>query len=96
MQTPCANDLNSHTSADTISNITLTPDEVYRVLIALDEDKETRPDKIPANRLKNCASNISTSLYDLFMKSLTLGKVPHEWKFSACCVNNHIISHIST
>ena len=96
MPTPCANDLNSHTSADTISNITLTPDEVYRVLIAVDEDKATRLDKTPAKRLKNCASNISTSLYDLFNKSLTLSKVPHEWKLSSCYVYNHIISHIST
>ncbi|CAB4005371.1 Hypothetical predicted protein [Paramuricea clavata] len=66
----------------TISSITLTPEEVYHVLAAPDENKATGPDKIPAKLLKNCASSIYLSLCDLFNKSLSMGKLPNEWKLS--------------
>ena len=79
---PNSSDLNSDTSECTISSITLTPEEVYRVLAALDENKATGPDKIPAKLLKNCASSIYLSLCDLFNKRLSLGKLPNEWKLS--------------
>ncbi|CAB3993735.1 Hypothetical predicted protein [Paramuricea clavata] len=76
------NDSNSDTSECTISSITLTPEEVHHVLAAIDENKATGPDKIPAKLLKNCASSIYLSLCDLFNKSLSLGKLPNEWKLS--------------
>ena len=66
----------------TISDILITANEVHKVLISLDEDKATGPDKIPAKLLKNCASSISLSLSHLFNKSLVLGKLPSEWKLS--------------
>jgi hypothetical protein len=52
---PNSSDSNSDTSECTFSSITLTPEEVYHVLAALDENKATCPDKIPAKLLKNCA-----------------------------------------
>jgi hypothetical protein len=55
---PNSSDSNSDTSECTISSITLTPEEVYHVLAALDENKAIGPDKIPAKLLKNCASSI--------------------------------------
>ena len=79
---PNSSDLTSDTSECTISSITLTPEEVYHVLAAIDENKATGPDKIPAKLLKNCASSIYLSLCDLFNKSLSLGKLPNEWKLS--------------
>ncbi len=45
---------NDDQSTNIISGIELTPDEVYHVLSNLDENKATRPDKIPAILLKNC------------------------------------------
>ena len=79
---PNSSDSNSDTSECTISSITLTPEEVYHVLAALDENKATAPDKIPAKLLKNCASSIYLTLCDHFNKSLSLGKLPNEWKLS--------------
>ncbi len=53
---------NDTTTITTISDISLTEEEVCAVLKALDEVKATGPDKIPAILLKNCAVNISSSL----------------------------------
>ena len=72
----------SITKSDAISNITLTSEEVYYVLAALDENKATGPDKIPAKLLKICASSVCSSLCDIFNKSLSIGKLPCEWKLS--------------
>ena len=68
----------SITKSDVISNTTLTSEEVYYVLAALDENKATGPDKIPAKLLKICASSVCSSLCVLFNKSLSLGKLPCE------------------
>jgi hypothetical protein len=43
-------------------------------------DKATGPDGIPARLLKECLNKIALSLTALFKKSLSLGKVPQEWK----------------
>ena len=68
MSFPSSNDSNSDTSEGTISSITLTPEEVYHVLVALNESKATGLDKIPAKLLKNCASSVCSSLCVLFTK----------------------------
>ena len=65
-----------------ISDVALTSEEVCDVLEALDVDRATGPDKIPAKLLKNFASHICSSLCALFNKSLSLGKLPSEWKLS--------------
>ncbi len=82
MSFPNSNVSYSDTSEGTISSITLTPEEVYHVLVALDENKATGPDKISAKLLKNCASIVCSSLCALFNKSLSSGKFPYEWKLS--------------
>ena len=43
-------------------------------------DKATGPDGISARLLKECSNEIAPSLTALFNKSLSLGKVPEEWK----------------
>ena len=73
---------NGTSNITTISDITLTEEEVCAVLKALDEDKATGPDKIPALLLKKCAVNISSSLCQLFNKSLSCGILPSEWKLA--------------
>ena len=73
---------NDTTDLTTISDISLTEEEVCVVLKALDEAKATGPYKIPASLLKNCAVNISSSLCQLFNKSLSCGILPSEWKLA--------------
>ena len=91
---------NDDQSTNIFSGIELTPDEVYHVLSNLDENKATGPDKIPAILLKNCASTISSSLWELFNKSLALGELPGEWKLSNIipipkrCRNDEVTNYI--
>jgi hypothetical protein len=73
---------NDTTDLTTISDISLTEEEVCVVLKSLDEAKVTGPDKIPALLLKNCAVNISSSLCQLFNKSLSCVILPSEWKLA--------------
>ena len=70
------------TFCDPISDINISPDDVQRALLSLDDNKATGPDKIPAKLFRCCAPYISSSLADLFNRSLTSGSVPAEWKVS--------------
>ena len=65
-----------------LSNLSLTPNEVRDILLNLDVNKSTGPDKIPAKLLRGCAPYICTSLCSLFNKCLSLGKVPSSCKLS--------------
>jgi hypothetical protein len=76
------------TSCNPLSDITISPDDVRRILLSLD-DKATGPDRIPATLLKCCALYISSSLSDLFNKSLSSGKIPLEWKISNIILTGH-------
>ena len=60
MSFPSSNDSNSDTSEGTISSITLTPEEVYHVLVALNESKATGLDKIPVIVVDNYSQLIRT------------------------------------
>ena len=66
----------------TLSDISLSPTEVRDVLLSLDPNKATVPDKIPAKLLKVCAPHIYFSLCALFNKCLHLEKMPSSWKQS--------------
>ena len=73
----------SNTSfCDPITDIHVSSDDVRRILLSLDVNKATGPDRIPARLLKHYAPYISSLLSDLFNKSLNTGKVPSEWKIS--------------
>ncbi len=65
-----------------LSDTLVTPDEVESIIFALDDNKATGPDKIPAKLLQCCASQISCSLCDLFNMSLTSGRILTAWKIS--------------
>ena len=69
-------------SASTINDMLLSSTDICDILLSLDANKATGPDKIPARLLRSCAPYICSSLCNLFNKCLTLGKVPTEWKLS--------------
>ncbi len=66
----------------TINDIVITPNELRVCLLSLDTSKACGPDNIPAALLKYCAPYISSSLCNLFNKSLKLGRMPAAWKIS--------------
>ena len=66
----------------TLCNITLSAPEVEVVLANLDVTKASGPDEISARLLKETAPVISTSLCDLYNKSLSQGIFPQEWKIA--------------
>ena len=63
-----------------LPDIVITPEEVYECLCTLDQNKASGPDRIPATLLRHCASSICSSLSELFNKTLSVGKLPKEWK----------------
>jgi hypothetical protein len=69
----------SFSSQNNLESITVLT-EVSYLLLNLLMDKATGPDGIPARLLKECLNQIAPSLTVLFKKSLSLGKVPQEWK----------------
>ena len=60
--------------------ISVSSEDVSALLSSLKIDKATGPDEIPAMLLKECSNEIAPSLTALFNMSLSLGKVPQEWK----------------
>ena len=66
---------------DNLESISVSTEEVYSYLLSnLSTDKATGPDEISAKLLKECSNEIAPSMTALFNKSLSLGKVPQEWK----------------
>ena len=65
---------------DTLKSISVSTEETSYLLSNLSTDKATGRDEISARLLKECSNEIAPSLTALFNKSLTLGKVPQEWK----------------
>ena len=57
-------------------------EEVCRLLNNLSTSKATGPDGISARLLKECSDVLAPSLTALFNKSITLGKVPADWKYA--------------
>jgi hypothetical protein len=65
-----------------ISNIILTPEDIYKNLISINCNKGAGPDEIPPVFYKNCAENLVAPLSILFNKSLMSGIFPNIWKKS--------------
>ncbi|CAB4036861.1 Hypothetical predicted protein, partial [Paramuricea clavata] len=63
-----------------LESITVSTEEVSYLLLNLLTDKATGPDGISARLLKKCWNEIALSLTALRNKSLSLSKVPQEWK----------------
>lgn len=67
---------------DTVFSITFTKDDVLTTLQHLDPSKSPSPDGLHPKILKECANELAISLCTLFNCSLTLGKLPHDWKWA--------------
>ena len=65
--------------------ITLTEDEVCKVLKGLDIHKAEGPDNLPTKILKECAQTLTPSITTLFNKSLSEGIFPEAWKTAIVC-----------
>ena len=65
-----------------ISEIILNREEVPIALLKIDPSKTPGPDLIHLKILKECASELTPSLFALFNLSLGLGMLPLEWKRS--------------
>ena len=65
-----------------LESLTVTPDEVYKVLSGLNVSKATGPDNIGNFLLKICARPLSEPLARLFNYSLEAQKFPSRWKLS--------------
>ena len=74
---PCC----SHILADkTLPQLLCTVDGVYHLLSFLDPAKATGPDLVSARMQKHTATSITRAVTRLFNMSLSLGRLPSEWK----------------
>ncbi len=64
----------------TIDDVVVSADDVFKVLSTLDTKKACGPDGISPRILKECAHELSNSLAVLFIYTLSVGKLPQEWK----------------
>ena len=71
-------------SQSNLEFIFISSEVVSALLSSLKTDKATGPDGISARLLTECANEIAPSLTALSNKSLSLGKVPQEWKEAIC------------
>jgi hypothetical protein len=67
---------------DIISDISLTENEIFKVLLNLNPNKGAGPDDIPPAFLINCAESLVKPLHFIFNRSLATGIFPSKWKKS--------------
>ena len=65
-----------------LCHLTFTINNIVTAIKGLDVNKATGPDNIPVRLLKETVDGIAPSLYNLFNKSVRLGKFPTEWKIA--------------
>ena len=65
---------------NSINSINITESDVLRAIDKMNANKAAGPDKISPRILKEIKHSISKPLSILFNKSLTVGKVPSDWK----------------
>ena len=77
---PDINDLPS--IPDSLSDITITLEDVYQALTSLQPNKASGPDNITIGPrvLKNCAASLATPLCYLCLLSLSNKTIPTNWK----------------
>ena len=75
-----SSDGSSYYGENTLDSICVRTKEISYILSNLCTEKAAGADEISARLLKECSNEIAPSLTALFNKSVTLGKVPQEWK----------------
>jgi len=65
---------------DSLSNISLSEDIVFRKLLSLNGSKAPGPDNIHPHLLKSCASTLAKPVFLLAQQSLSSGVLPDIWK----------------
>ena len=70
-----------------IDPVTVTTDNVTKLLRNLNASKAPGPDNIPSRELKQCAEQIAPALCKIFQKSLDSSELPSDWhKANVTCV----------
>ena len=84
---PSPDQLPLPSATETLSNISISEDDVYTTLFSLDTTKSMGVDGIGPKIFKNCAVGLYKPLHHLFMLSISQCYVPLEWRM-------HLISPI--
>ena len=63
-----------------LSEVSVSEEEVYEQLSLLNPNKAPGPDGIHPCLLKNCANTVTRPLFMIFAHSLEMGCIPEEWK----------------
>ena len=65
---------------ENLNDITMTLEEVRNVLTGLKPTSAPGPDDVYPQMLKECANVVCQPLFEIFTRSLALGRVPQIWK----------------
>ena len=75
--------LNIDQLAEAIPELTITEENVLKLLNTLKIDKSPGPDELHPRLLKELAASISKPIYLIFKQSLEKGTLPQEWENSS-------------
>ena len=64
------------------SKLELTTDKIKNVLHSLDPNKASGLDGLPGYILKKCATQLVSSLGELYNRSLVSSQIPRDWKLA--------------
>ncbi len=63
-----------------LNNFSISEQDVYKVLAALDPSKATGPDGIPARVLKLCSCSLTQPIHHLFSQCIIQSYLPEDWR----------------
>ena len=66
-----------------LNSFTVTEEAIVEILGSLDVSKSCGPDNLPAVVLRNCAKELTKSIFELFRNFRRLGTYPSAWKIGA-------------
>ena len=66
-----------------LNNVDETEEAIVEILGSLDVSKSCGPDNLPAVVLRNCAKELTKSIFELFRNFRRLGTYPSAWRLGA-------------